>query len=341
MATTGLAHVRETENELSLAAETYRRVLPLAGEPPLPVTCGAHLGLARVHYEWNDLDAAEEHGQQSVQLAQQLEQTDRTIACELMLARLKLTRGDVAGAAAILAEADRSARQHGFVMQMPDIVAAQVQILLRQDNLEAAAQLAEAHELPLSRARVYLAQGDASAALAVLEPLLRQAEAKGWADEKLKVMVLLAVAHHAHGDGGEALELLDGVLTLAEPDGFIRLFVDQGPLMAQLLSAAQDLGIMPDYVGTLLSAFSAETDENEVAQASPPASSASPLIEPLSERELEVLQLIAQGLSNREICERLYLALSTVKGHNRNIYGKLQVQRRTEAVARARELGLV
>ena len=247
----------------------------------------------------------------------------------------------MAGAAAILAEADRSACEHGFVMQMPDIVAAQVQILLRQDNLEAAAQLAEAHELPLSRARVYLAQGDASAALAVLEPLLRQAEAKGWADEKLKVMVLLAVAHHAHGDAGEALELLDGVLTLAEPDGFIRLFVDQGPLMAQLLSAAQDLGIMPDYVGTLLSAFSAETDENEVAQASPPASSASPLIEPLSERELEVLQLIAQGLSNREICERLYLALSTVKGHNRNIYGKLQVQRRTEAVARARELGLV
>jgi LuxR family maltose regulon positive regulatory protein len=119
---------------------------------------------------------------------------------------------------------------------------------------------------------------------------------------------------------------------LAEPGGFIRIFVDEGIPMAGLLSKAAALGIMPDYTGKLLAVFESGL---------PPAPPAKALIEPLSERELNVLQLIAQGLSNREISERLFLALSSVKGHNQNIFGKLQVQRRTEAVARARELGLL
>jgi LuxR family maltose regulon positive regulatory protein len=98
---------------------------------------------------------------------------------------------------------------------------------------------------------------------------------------------------------------------------------------------------MPGYVGTLLAAFAAEAGRSHDGSRSPAAMPAQPLAEPLSQRELEVLKLIAQGLSNQEICERLFLALSTVKGHNRSIFGKLQVQRRTEAVARARELGLL
>ena len=105
--------------------------------------------------------------------------------------------------------------------------------------------------------------------------------------------------------------------------------------MAQLLSEASAQGIRPDYVARLLAAFEAE-EQRRVARS--PAQS---LIEPLTQRELEVLRLIAQGLSNREISERLFLALITVKGHNQRIFGKLQVQRRTEAVARARELGLL
>jgi LuxR family maltose regulon positive regulatory protein len=108
--------------------------------------------------------------------------------------------------------------------------------------------------------------------------------------------------------------------------------------MAQLLSEAAAQGMMPDYVGKLLAVFEAEAQKSEDKSYLLPAQ---PLIEPLSQRELEVLQLIAQGLSNREISERLFLALMTVKGHNQKIFGKLQVQRRTEAIARARELGLL
>ena len=109
--------------------------------------------------------------------------------------------------------------------------------------------------------------------------------------------------------------------------------------MAQLLSEAAALGMMPDYTGKLLAALEADAQKRENTSSLPPP--AQSLIEPLSPRELEVLHLMAAGLSNQEMCERLFLALSTVKGHNRTIFGKLQVQRRTEAVARARELGLL
>ena len=130
-------------------------------------------------------------------------------------------------------------------------------------------------------------------------------------------------------------------LELAEPGGFIRIFVDEGLPMAQLISEAAARGIMPDYIGRLLAAFEAEHQRNAGEVPHLPLATSQPLIDSLSERELEILQLIAQGLSNREISERLFLALDTVKGHNSRIYGKLQVQRRTEAVVRAHELGLV
>ncbi len=339
LATIGLGNVQESENQLYLAAETYRRVLQLAGDQPLQIIGEAHLGLARALYEWNDLDAAGQHGEQSLQLARQYERIiDRFIVCEVFLTRLKLAQGDVAGAATILAEADQSARQQNFVYRIPEVAAAQVLTLLRRGKLAAAAHLAQTHQLPLSQARVYLAQGDTSAALAVLESWRQQVEAKGWADEQLKVMILLAVAHHAHGEKDKAVQLLGDALALAEPGGFVRIFVDEGFPMAHLLSEAAAHGVMPDYVGKLLDAFESEEQRSRDKIALP---SAQPLIEPLSQRELQVLQLIAQGLSNREISERLFLALNTVKGHNQKIFDKLLVQSRTEAVARARELGLV
>jgi LuxR family maltose regulon positive regulatory protein len=266
---------------------------------------------------------------------------DRFIICEVFLARLKLAQGDAASAATMLAQTSQAARQQNFVYRIPEVAAAQVLTLLRQGNPAAAAYLAESHELPFSRARVHLAQGEASAALALLEPLRQQAEARAWEDERLKVMVLQALAHHADGEKEKALRLLRDALALAEPGGFIRLFVDEGAPMAQLLSEAAAHGMMPDYVAKLLAVFEAEEQKRRDKSSLPIAQPAQPLIEPLSQRELEVLQLIAQGLSNAEISERLFLALDTVKGHNQKIFGKLQVQRRTEAVARARELGLL
>jgi LuxR family maltose regulon positive regulatory protein len=342
LATIGLGQVEEVENQLYAAAETYRRVLQLAGEQPLQVIGEAHLGLAHVLYEWNDLEAAEQHGRQAHHLARQYDRViDRFIIHEVFLARLKLAQRDVDGAAAMLAQASQSARQPNFAHRIPEVAAAQVLTLLRQGKVEESAHLAQMHDLPLSQARVYLAQGDPSAALAVLEPLRQQAEAKGWEDELLKVIVLQAVALHARGEKEEAVRLLGDALARAEPGGFIRIFVDEGAPMARLLAEAATRRMMPDYIGKLLAAFEAEKQSDAGESPLPPLSTSQPLVEPLSQRELEVLQLIAQGLSNREISERLFLALDTVKGHNRKIFGKLQVQSRTEAIARARELGLL
>lgn len=339
MATTGLGAIQEAENQLHLAFATYQHVLQLAGDQPLPIAYEAHLGLARIYYEWDDLDAAEQHGRLSLHLAQQYERgIDRFIPCEVFLARLKLAQGDADGAAALLAETNQDVRQQHFVSRMPEVAAAHVLTLLRQSNLAAATQLALMYDLPISQARVHLAQGDPSAALAVLEPWRRQVEAKGWEDERLKVLALQAVALQAQGDKDQAVHVLLDALALAAPGGFIRTFVDEGPPMAHLLSAAAQ-GSMPDYIGKVLAACNTEERKSEVTSFLPPP--AQPLLELLSQRELEVLHLIAQGLSNQEISERLVLALDTVKGHNRNIFSKLQVQRRTEAVARARELGLL
>jgi LuxR family transcriptional regulator, maltose regulon positive regulatory protein len=340
-ATINLGQIQEADNQLSLAAESYRRVLQMAGDPPQPIACEACLGLARITYQWNDLNAAEQHGQQFIQLTRQMGNVDSFASYDVFLARLKLARGDVAGAVAILTKAEEFVRQHDFAYRMPDVAAAQVLTLLRQGDLAAAAHLAETHDLPISQARVHLAQGDTPVALAVLEPLRRQAEVKGWEDERLKLMVLQALAHHAHGEKEEAVQMLGDALALAEPGGFIRIFVDEGTPMAQLLSEAAAHGIMPGYTGKLLAVFEAEAQKREDESYSPPARLAQPLTEPLSQRELEVLRLIAQGLSNREISERLFLALDTVKGHNRRIFGKLSVQRRTEAVEKARSLDIL
>lgn len=338
MATIGLGNIQEFDNQLSLAAQTYNHLLQMIGDPPLPVACEAHLGLARIFYERNNMEAAQQHGQQSLQLARQLENVDRVVDSEVFLARLKLVEGDVIEAAELLAAADQFAHQHNFVYRIPGVAATQVLVLLRQRHLAAAAHLAQTHELPISQARVHLAQGDTSAALALIEPLRQQMEAKDWQDERLKVMVLQAVAYSAHGEKDKAVQLLGDALLMAEPHGFIRLFIDEGQPMERLLSEAARHGVMPDYIGKLLAVFEAQTQKCEDKSYLPPAQ---PFIEPLSQRELDILHLIAQGLSNHEISARLFLALSTVKGHNQNIFDKLHVQRRTEAVARARELGLL
>jgi LuxR family maltose regulon positive regulatory protein len=152
-------------------------------------------------------------------------------------------------------------------------------------------------------------------------------------------MVLQAVALHAHGENEQAVQLLGDALALAEPGGFIRTFVDEGPPMARLLYEALNLEIAPDYVRRLLAAF--PTKEPERTDPSKTHAPHTELIERLSEREIEVLQLIAQGLTNQEVATRLYLSLHTVKVHAHNIYGKLGVKNRTQAVAKGKALGIL
>lgn len=333
-----LGQIQEANNQLVLATKTYNHALQMAGDPPQLIACEAFLGLARICYQWNDLDTARQYGQQCVQLTQQQESIDTFAAYGVFLAHLKLAQGDVSGASAALNEAAAYIQQHNFDFRMPDVAAAQVITLLRQGKLTAAARLAEMHELPISQARVYLAQGDTSAALALLEPLRQQMEAKDWQDERLKIMILQTVALRAHGEKDKAVHLLGEALALAEPSGYVRIFVDEGLPMAQLLSETAVRGIMPDYCGQLLAVFEAEGQEAKFESHLPPSQ---PLADPLTKRELEILILIDAGLKNKEIAEQLVISLNTVLYHTKNIYSKLGVNKRIQAITKAKEHNLI
>jgi len=339
LASVRLGQIQEERCQLYLAAETYQHVLQLIGDYSPPNSPLAYLGLARIYYEWNDLDAAEQYGEKSLRLAQQYDQViDRLILSELFLTQLKVARGDVIDAARILSQAEQTTRQRNSSFRLPDIAYAQAMIHLRQGNVDESAQLAQQYDLPLMRARVLMTQVDPSAALALLEPLRQQAEAKGVTRRLLDVMAVQSIALYAHGEKDKAIQMLGEALMLAQPGGYTRLFIDEGEPMAHLLLEAASHGGMPNYINKLLAAFESEQRKSEGKSDLPPAQL---LIDPLSQRELKILKLIAQGLSNREIGERLFLALDTIKGHNRKIFEKLQVQSRTEAVAHAHELGLI
>jgi LuxR family maltose regulon positive regulatory protein len=178
-------------------------------------------------------------------------------------------------------------------------------------------------------------------AMGLLEGLLKAAEEGKRIGSMIEILLLQALAHQAQGNVPLALAPLERALVLAEPEGYVRIFVDEGQPMAHLLSAAATQGLMPDYVGQLLAVFDAEGQKSKDKAHLSSALRTQLLVEPLSERELEVLQLLAQGLSNREIGQRLFLALPTVKGHNRNIFGKLGVENRTQAVNKARALNIL
>jgi len=188
-------------------------------------------------------------------------------------------------------------------------------------------------------ARILFAQGRSVEATKLLLHLLHAAEAGGRTSKAIEIRILQALTFQAGGEIPRALAALEQALALAEPEGFVRIFADGGPPMARLLYEALSRGIAPGYTRRLLAAF--PVTESEQAAPSDALSPNASLIEPLSERELEVLALLAEGLTNREIASRLYLALNTVKAHASNIYGKLDVHNRTQAVAKARTLGLL
>ncbi len=169
-------------------------------------------------------------------------------------------------------------------------------------------------------------------AMRLLERLLSAAEEGGRPGSVIEILVLQALAHQARGALAPALAPLERALSLAEPEGYVRLFVDEGPPLAGLLHEAIARGTAPDNARQVLAAFS---------PAGPEQSHRSTGVESLSERELEVLRHIAAGLTNQEIADRLYLSLYTVKAHARSIYDKLDAHSRTQAVARARDLGVL
>lgn len=187
------------------------------------------------------------------------------------------------------------------------------------------------YEYPVA-ARLWIAEGRPAQAIALLESALPIAEQASRVGLVIEYEILIALAAQALGQSEKALSALGRALALAEPEGYVRIFVDEGRAVSGLLYEAASRGIKPEYAGRLLAAF---------PTAVPPAPKQAGLVEPLSERELEVLRLIAEGLSNEEAAQRLVLSLPTIKWHASNIYGKLGVKSRTEAVARAKALGIL
>jgi LuxR family maltose regulon positive regulatory protein len=261
--------------------------------------------------------------------------------------------GNMADAEEIIQKLENIARKSDVPNKVTSMIAAwQARIWLAQDKLEAASQWMQKRgldvdgELPFLRedeyvvlARILIARGRLDETARLLQRLLKAAEAGGRTSRMIEILILQALAFQAGGDTTRAMTALEKALTLAESGGFIRIFVDEGLPMARLLYEAATRGIMPDYAGKLLAAF--PDFEAIPAAQSKIRNLKSEIVEPLSERELQVLQLIAEGLTNPEIAARLFLSLNTVKVHTRNIYGKLGVNNRTQAVAQARALGIL
>jgi LuxR family transcriptional regulator, maltose regulon positive regulatory protein len=371
-----LADIQISRGCLHEAMTTYERALQWAMVPGAPVLRGAadvYVGMSDLHREHNDLKTATQCLLTSQALGELAGLPQNPYRWCAAMARIRETQGDLDGALALLDQAERLYNGH-FSPNVRPIATRKIRVWLAQGRLGEALGWAREQGLSvedelsymrefdhMTLARVLLiryqsdsAEGSISGVIGLLERMLKAAEEGGRHGSEIEILVLQAIAYHALGDLSAALKSLQHALALAEPEGYVRIFLDEGASMMQLLREASTREIMPDYTDRLLAAFEAE--ERPVLAASPEEKEdkpdlpsaipeghqgGEPLIDPLSQRELKILQLIAQGLSNREIGERLFLALDTIKGYNRKIFDKLQVQSRTEAIARAHELGLL
>jgi LuxR family maltose regulon positive regulatory protein len=313
-----------------------------------------HLALAR-------LKQAQGDGPGALELTRRIEPILRQLAQSLQL------RSAVEGAAV----GDRQPDAEGseptrFQWYLDQIAACRVRLWLMQGQIGAASQWARTRQLSpvgeityyqevgqIALARVLIAQGEYDRAMSLLGRLSGAAEAGGRMARVIELLALQALTLQAQGQAMDALTALERALRLAEPEGFIRTFADEGAPMAALLQDAQARRIMPSYVETLLAAF---PDDDKVTSwqgdkvravheqtvtLSPPRLITPSLVEPLTERELQVLRLMAAGASNQVIAQKLVITIHTVKKHVGIIFGKLGVASRTEAVARARELSIL
>jgi LuxR family maltose regulon positive regulatory protein len=272
--------------------------------------------------------------------------------CKRHLIVALFSSGHFAGVEAIIQEIEENGWDRLPPWMVTEIKAWQLRLWLAQGKIEETSQWLAEQGLEvtgnpdrsnereyLTLVRFLIATGHPSDTLDLLERVYTNANDRGDISRAIEILNLQALAMQAVGDTRQAMNVIEQSLTLAEPRGFLFAFVNEGPPMARLLYEALSREIFPEYVQKLLAAFpDVEPEKNLLRN---PILSDSEWIEPLSERELEVLQLIADGISRPEIASQLVISLNTVKTHTRNIYSKLGVNNQMQAVGKARGLGLL
>ncbi|MGH2616311.1 MAG: LuxR C-terminal-related transcriptional regulator, partial [Thermomicrobiales bacterium] len=350
-----LADLELRQGHLEIAGDYWRRALEaiqeraLWGRLPIPVTGWVAIRMGELLYERNQLVDAWNHLQRGLELAQLGGDGRSLIAGYLLSARLKLTEGDIDVAIQYLDRARPLLDQAQFPEWQSRFQRYQLELWLAQDRLRAVVNWADSlgtggvddsraepviDQLTLARALIVKGhQPDRERALNILRQLIETAVAHGRKGIQIEALALQALALWAEGDRARALVSLERSLRVAEPEDYVRVFADLGLPMSRLLQEAHTRQVMPEYVRKLLAAFTSGVAPDEGRSA--------PFPEPLSEREQEVLGLLAAGLTNREIAEKLFISAETVKKHTGRIYAKLEASHRTQAVARARDLGIL
>ncbi|MGD8626774.1 MAG: LuxR C-terminal-related transcriptional regulator, partial [Anaerolineae bacterium] len=329
--------------------------LEAQGMARLPAAGILHVALSEVLAERNDLEAAEAHLSRGLELGKWSGRLDAVRNAAPTLSRLRQARHDTDGALAAVQEAESTLGEPPSPLARAELLALKATILVRHGALrQAAGYVEEATNLAgwdrgltgegvaLAASRVLLARSQPDEVVARLSRSLTAAEGGGRLGAAIELRILRGLARVRQGRTKEAEADLEQALALAEPQGYVRLFLDEGRPVQTLLArwlAHAGAGPLHDYARHLLSQFDAEPQAATARQEK--ASPAGGPIEPLSEREIEVLHLIAQGKTNKEIARQLVVAPGTVKAHTSHIYRKLDVANRTEAAARARELGIL
>lgn len=358
------------QGKLHRAAATCQEVIALAGNyviergQRLPVTGHAFIRMSDVLREWNDLDAATHYARDGLELCKQWGQADGILEGYLHLARALQESGDVDGAHNAMQRAKQVANEVSPWFESYT-AARQAKLWLFQGDNEEVTRWAQTNGmsaddsvsfqyafnyLVLTRLLITEGQqkkgGGTEDALGLIVKLLDMAESTGANSYVIETLVLQAMAFQAQGDYDRALTALERALSLAEPEGFTRVFINEGAPMVKLLREAIIQGIAQDYAGKLLDLLKSETRDLQKRRTAIRPSTTfvidpSSLTEALTQREYEVMRLISAGLSNQEIAADLYLSINTIKTHTKSIYSKLNVNNRTQAVNRARELGIL
>jgi len=363
---TTLASLQVLQGRLRAAAATYAEIERLVPTPDaLHSVIGGpayYFGMGDLRREWNQLEQAEGDLTRGIALVQGglTTEADAIVRGYLALARVQQARGDGAAALATLEAFMQLARERQFFeMLMGQAAALRARLQLQQGDLAAAIGWADGSGLSpdddvsfpreatyLTLVRVRIAASQAQVVVPLLHRLLADAQAKARMHSTIEVLTLQALTYDVLNARYRALTTLERALALAEPEGYVRIFVDEGAPMAALLREAAAGRSAPAYVERLLAAF--EKDERGTMEHEAPSRRlhpssfiAQPLVEPLSERELEVLRMVADGCSNGAIAQALTIEVGTVKRHIHSLLGKLAAQSRTAAVARARALGLL